>query len=576
MAEIFPQQISQQQRLENPGRRAEYKVYDSLAKLGDRWLVLYGSALKWIHRYGVSDRETEFIVAHPDLGIVSIEVKGGSIIRKGCVWYTTPLKELDKPLEKRVQNEIKNPYTQVTDAAKAYKRQLEDYTINQMLPKWKFEIGTAVCFPDIEIKSSEFLGADAPRELTLDCNDLTNISDRIYDILKLYQKKSGFAPPGEDGIKILKHVLACDFVLNAKLGTMIEEAEKQRKELTEEQFKLLYSLNDNPRMLIPGCAGSGKTIIAAEKARRLVEQGFSVLLTCYNVNLAAWLSGSTFAQNKRIVVSGFHNLCRQVVETCPEVRALLPRVAPTEISEKEKYFKKTLPEAMSLAALEKKMQFDAIIVDEGQDFESAWLESLVELLKDRENGIMYLFFDDNQKLYRRENIPFNKKWPVFRLTRNMRNTDQIFREVKRFYFQPHEISPSGIKGPEPWYIDIQHYSDEYEALQHVLIQLVDQGLSTRDIAILTPRAKENSAFGTKHNPPGRFAPTWKLGTIGNQVSCLTIHSFKGLERLAIILVELDHAYPDITDELFYVATSRARTHLVLLGQYPINNDPTIY
>lgn len=88
MAQIYPQHISEDERKASPGRRAEYLVYDELAKqLGDNWLILYGSAIKWSHRHGVSDREAEFIIAHTDLGVLALEVKGGSITREDNVWY---------------------------------------------------------------------------------------------------------------------------------------------------------------------------------------------------------------------------------------------------------------------------------------------------------------------------------------------------------------------------------------------------------------------------------------------------------------------------------------------------------
>ncbi|MCB0191468.1 MAG: NERD domain-containing protein [Anaerolineae bacterium] len=98
MARMYPQWISKSERENNPGRRAEYLVYDRLAEqLGDDWLVLYSQAIKWTHDHGVSDREADFIVAHPKLGVVMVEVKGGSIERKGGQWYSTPLGQLDRP-----------------------------------------------------------------------------------------------------------------------------------------------------------------------------------------------------------------------------------------------------------------------------------------------------------------------------------------------------------------------------------------------------------------------------------------------------------------------------------------------
>ena len=43
--------------------------------------------------------------------------------------------------------------------------------------------------------------------------------------------------------------------------------------------------------------------------------------------------------------------------------------------------------------------FDPIIVDEAQDFEDTWWIPLPDLLKEPDNGVFYVFFDDNQRIY---------------------------------------------------------------------------------------------------------------------------------------------------------------------------------
>lgn len=564
MAQIYPQWITDEERKANPGRRVEYLIYDLLnEQLGDQWLVLYGTAIKWAHKYGVSDRENDFIIAHPDLGVLSIEVKGGSITREGNRWYSSRLSELNKSEGLRKRNEIKNPYNQVTDAAKAYRRKIDDYITTQRLSGWDFEIATAVCFPDIEIPSGEYLGPEALPEITLDRCDLPNLKERLYRILKLYQQREDTLPPGEYGIDILKQVLARDWNIQSFMAYQLQTAEDRRKQLTEEQFEVLYNLQENPKMLIAGCAGSGKTMIAAKKAQILAQQGLRVLLTCYNDNLADWLKTSDFAhENIRIV--HFHGLCREEISTAKEVNLL-----PKEITgvDDDTYYRKQMPEHLELAAIANESTFDAIIVDEGQDFDPYWLKVLASLLADTEQGIYYIFYDDNQRIYNREQIPF--QWPCYRLTRNMRNTNPVFEHVRRYYHKPDGIRPSGIDGPQPWIIS--GFSDEYQALQDVLARLDAERVLLQNIAILTPRDRVKSCWGpngTLPAQPGPYRLIWNLHPFRGQVTCCTIHSFKGLERPVIILTELDHLFPRAVEELLYIATSRAKDHLVVLGNLP--------
>lgn len=563
MAQVFPQWLSESER-SKPGKRAEILVYDKLSEQlkDDKWMVIYGAAIKWRHKEGISDRETELIVGHPDLGIVFIEVKGGSITREGNIWYTTPIKELHKPIHERERVELKkSPFVQVTDSAKAYERKIQEFITTQKIKIGPLKFGTAVCFPDIEIGNMD-LAADGLRKLTLDRSDLEKLPERLDEILRSHLGASGTAPK-QEGMEVLRAVLARDWHINSFLNYQIQDAEEQRRKLTEEQFTLLYEMQDNPQMLIRGCAGSGKTMLAAKKAQQLASMGQRVLLVCFNENLAAWLGRSEYA-HANILPTFFHGLVAQIVKDSKVVQ--LPP-APSETDpNKGLYYKKTMPEALELAALEKEMTFDAIVIDEGQDFDSAWLQALLRLLKDPEEGVFYVFYDDNQRIYNSGNIAL--KLPKFRLSKNMRNTEQIFAHVKRYYHQPELITSSGITGPEPILIDVWKHENEYEAVQDILSRLVQEGISLNDIAILTPRAKEKSIWSQATSSKGRYKIKWTLSPFKGEVACCSIYSFKGLERKVIILTELQHVYYKKRDELLYIGISRAQDHLIVLGKYP--------
>jgi len=564
MAQVFPQWLSESERA-NPSRRAEIVLYDKLVEqlTDSKWMIIYGAAIKWRHDYGISDRETEFVVGHPDLGIIFIEVKGGSIEREGNIWYTTPIKELRKPKVERERNPLKkSPYVQVTDSAKEYERKVLNFINTQKIKTAPLKFGTAVCFPDIEISVTENLGADALMELTLGRSDLEKLPERLKEILKIYQGKFGSAP-GQEGMTILRAVLARDWHIDSFLSYQIQDAEKERKKLTDEQFVLLYEMQDNPQMLIRGCAGSGKTMLAAKKAQQLASMGQKVLLVCFNENLATWLGMSEFTHSNVLPVH-FHGFVFQTVKNS-KVAKLPPHPDESDPA-RNIYFKKTMPEALELAALEKEILFDAIIVDEGQDFEDTWFAALQSLLKDRENGVFYVFYDDNQRIYNSGNISF--KWPKYRLSKNMRNTDQIFAHVQRYYHQPEIVRSSGIPGPDPVFIDLRKYESEYDAVQDILSRLVQEKIKIADVTILTPRAKEYSIWGQAKFGEGKYKVKWTLTPFKGEVACCSIYGFKGLERQVIILSELSHVYSQKHEELLYIGISRARDHLIVLGKYP--------
>jgi len=559
---IYPAYIPSTERSKE--RRAELLVYDLLSKLSERWTILYNKSIKLEHAYGISDREADFIIAHPDLGVLVLEVKGGSISCEAGVWYTAPLQELHKPPEQRRRERLKrSPYAQATDTAKKFERKLDRILEDRRMASRPFDICTAVCFPDIEIPEDLFLGADAPRALAIDKNDLDNLQQRLFEIFQVHQK-SGIRKPREYGIKILIDFLAPSWEINTSFAYQFEQIETQQKELTDEQFTTLYYFfEDNPRSLVSGCAGSGKTVLATEAALKFANEGKLVLLVCYNHNLAEILK-THGGRHSKIVSGDFHEICFSLAEDVPGVD--LPRWSEKLGIDKEQYFGEQMPNALLLAVAEKNLLFDAIIVDEGQDFHPNWLKTLEQLLHDPNESHFHIFFDDNQRIYDRKRIPFT--WPCSPLTKNLRNTDPIHKQVLAYYHDPSRNRPSGIKGPEPLFVDPQAHGGEIETVRYALERLEAEGIPPEWIVILTPRAEENSVWQPKNKVRwGKFSPVWRLQTIGKQVSCCSVLSFKGLEKPVVILTELSYLpqEPQQRDQLLYVAMSRAKTHLIVIG-----------
>ena len=80
MAQMFPDRIPQSMR-DDPGREAECTLHTALQNaLPDPWLVF--ASVGWVLRRradGASQGEADFLLAHPEHGIVVLEVKGGLI-----------------------------------------------------------------------------------------------------------------------------------------------------------------------------------------------------------------------------------------------------------------------------------------------------------------------------------------------------------------------------------------------------------------------------------------------------------------------------------------------------------------
>lgn len=569
---IFPGYIPESER-GNKGRRAELLVYDHLATLRDKWTILYHRSIKRETDYGISDREADFIIAHPDLGVLVLEVKGGGIAREGGDWYTIPLSELIKPPEKRQRYRLKqSPYDQATDTAKQFERKLDQIIKDRRLRTRTFKINVAVCFPDIEVPPDLFLGMEAPRSITIDRNGLSKIQQSLQEVFRVHGA-GGANKPGDSGIDFLIEFLAPTWEIDTSLAYQFEDADAKRKELTSEQFDwLCFVMQDNPRSLVSGCAGSGKTVLATHAAKRFANEGKSVLLTCFNRNLGDFLT-TEIGGYPQITCGHFHTIGRRIDPSISKA-AVLSTLDGLDLQEQE-LWERPLRE-LQMAADAKGVRFDAILVDEGQDFPQRVLEALEGLLVAEESHF-HIFLDDNQCIYGAKRNSINgpvyarertlPSWPVFPLTKNLRNTDPIHEQVIRYYHNPARNRPSGIPGLLP--VFLPGLGDSSEAVRSALEWLEESGIPPEWIVVLTPRSRRNSAWGSRRIRWGRYSPNWDLHeSPGGSIHCCTIHGFKGLERPVVILTELDHLLGDQQVPLLYVALSRAKTLLVVIGYLP--------
>jgi hypothetical protein len=542
MARMYPKPM----RPDTPSH-AERELYAAFQRqLSDEFVVFH--SVSWQARNtrdGVKDGETDFVVAHPDFGILLMEVKGGGIRYDGHtgLWFSN-------------DNQIKDPFQQIQDGKYSLLDKLKE------LPYWRdrwITVGGAVAFPDVTVKSD--LRLDAPRELILDASDKVHLATWVGQTLRYLKGcRPDDHPLGTRGIDELVTLLSPSWDLWPLLSAKIEAETQELARLTEEQFVMLDFLGRHRRAAISGCAGSGKTTLAYEKACRLANQGFAVLLTCFNVALADSLD-STEDKPARVHIANFHHLANELVK-----RAGLP-VGPYD----SEYFERILPERLLEAVDILGPQFDAIIVDEGQDFHDNWWVPLQCLLHDPDQGIFYVFFDDNQNLYRTsKNIPL--QLAPFPLTRNCRNTQRIHQIVMQFYRSDQTPLAHGPLGRPVAVHTYTHLVGLKRALRQVLHQLVvEEEIRPEDIVILTPRKREHSHM-------------WRMGSVGNfrltdqwsassgEIFCSTVHSFKGLESPIVILAEIEPYGAQDLETVLYVGCSRACNHLVVLASADLPED----
>ncbi len=535
MAHIYPRRLQPEAK-----SQAERRLYELFADvLPDEYTVFH--SVRWLVRdlrSGARDGEADFVIAHPDRGILVLEVKGGHVRYDGVEgqWYSNAVA-------------IKDPFVQ----AEGNKHSLLDKL--KAIPGWGerwLTMGHAVAFPDGVVY--EDLRLDAPRAIILDTNDLADVRAWTERAFAYYapgdRRSSGLGPRS---MRTLIDLLAPSTEIHSAMGAAFAAETERIIQLTEEQFRLLDFLALQRRVAIAGCAGSGKTMLALEQARRLTRQGFRVLLSCYNVALASYL--------RRLVdpspscdIENFHGVCQRLAGQAE----VLPRARTGE-----DYYRRLLPEALFEAACRLGPQYDAVVVDEGQDFQADWWLPLQSLLQDPDHGIFYVFHDDNQNLYQTDQrLPAGLQ--RFVLSRNCRNTQRIHRAFVPFYRS--SVLPDAI-GPEGRRPQTIFYRDEPEmkrSLAQVIHQLIaEEKVPPADIVVLTPRTPDRSCLAGWQRI-GNLQLTTQAPPGPNQLHYTSIYQFKGLESPVVILAEFRPAQVQDADALLYVGCSRARNHLVIL------------
>jgi len=545
MACMYPNQLSPDTK-----SNAERRLYQAFQdELDNSYTVFHSVAWQSLDGEGrPRDGEADFVIVHPTRGILTLEAKGGSIHYDPGTGYWTSTDRHGRTYK------IKDPFAQARYSKYALQDRLG--VMLHMPPQRHINIGHAVAFPDV-FAGEVLLGPDKPREIVLDATDLANIPVWVARTLAYWRgpKTKRDTAPGEAAVQALMKLLGKVWELRpAMWGEFVQEQE-QLIRLTEQQYLILDVLNRQRRAAICGCAGSGKTMLAVEKATRLARQGFRVLLTCFNKHLAADLR-TQLKPSPNLDIVNFHALCYNLAQRAG--------VLPVKRDD-DTFFTQRLPEALMDAADVLDIRYDAIVVDEGQDFREGWWIPLQILLRDPDHGILYIFFDDNQRLY----VP-DSTFPIqqlpYSLTVNCRNTKNIHQTVVQFYEA--EVSPAA-RGPIGRPVEVVLYDSPQRlrfTLQAVLRRLtVDERIPTDEIVVLTPRSLSKSRLidGSTGGGP-QVTDTWPPSP--GQVYCTTIYDFKGLERAVVILADI-HLWPPEWDNmvrLLYVGCSRARNHLIVL------------
>jgi hypothetical protein len=508
--------------------QAEKRVFDQLrmAFANDNSLTAYHSFNLTRHAYKRFG-EIDFLICGEN-GIFVIEVKGGRISCTDGVWhYTNRYGDVSKSVE--------GPFKQAESALHGLISKLRDKLTDRVISH--FTIGYGVIFPDCEWRVQ---GAEWDFEILADAREFRNIDRWLEKLFKYWRRKDGRqCHPDAAVLKLLKQYLRPEFEVAVPLYIQAEQAEENVATFTEDQMAMVDVVDANVRVLCSGGAGTGKTFLALEVARRWTAEGQTVLLVCRS----NWL--------KRYLESRF----------------VLPKLTVSLI------------DSTYAAAIRNGVdRFDALIVDEGQDLMD--MNSLGQLdtaiRGGLEHGRWCFFYDINNQsgllgTVDRDAVEFLESCNPARipLRTNCRNTHVILEKVQNMLGADMGVRGAG-NGPKVREYAVRSREESAALLASEINEIVDVGgISSGSVTILSSLPFVESSAALLPNSIRerltildeyslRSFPTVKMGFA-------EIPNFKGLENEAIIVVDLFCPQKGMAQlSMHYVAMSRARVVLSLI------------
>ena len=485
-------------------------------------------------------------------GFLCIEVKGGQVLREGGKWFS-----IDKGGKK---HDIANPFVQAIEAQNALKRHIED-TYGKNSKQAKYLFGYAVIFPECRFTGK---GNDLVTEVVYDTkyklDEFPAYISKVYDYWENeeYEKHGVIKQKlAAADIKQAKDLLCGDFYAIPSMSLEIQTAEKQMHELTEEQFRVLEAMNYNSRFIILGAAGTGKSVLALQLARKYAAKNEKVLYLCYNANMAKY-ANTSLENHSNIKVSTFHALLMNLLDD--------NTIYDMSVSEISNYFFEH--------GLVIKEKFSVIIIDEGQDLLNFDAFRVINELLDGglSKGIWSIFLDPNQNIFMSDDdceetlnmLKNDYHAMVLPLSVNCRNTKTIAEQTAVVSC----TEPASIRKLEGRKVTVKSYTDKenfIELFSKEINSLLSYGASAKDIVILSRYRKENSLLSDITKICKRdIVERNGVGILNNDcLNYYTVQSFKGLESKFVFYIDVD-GFKEKKDRRYnYIAMSRAKNRLYL-------------
>lgn len=609
MAELIPASI-QQLKSASSGERKVYQFLEHVFK--DENVIIW-------HEPKALNRYTDFIVWFPEHGLLVVEVKDWSKERFETLNPETFTGKFYNKHQHVVS--VKNPQRQVEickNNIRSALQQCEIFLQKQGAYQGNLKFPVASCVIYTELKESEAIQLTQVADLGFSDHRIIDTRTTIFkDDLRLMQENQifkqkivnafesfsfQFEPLTYAEEKLLRYMIFPEIRVNQFQQDELFHIEPQDvKALDLSQESIAKNIGDGHRIL-KGVAGSGKTLVLACRAKYLktIYPDYKILVVCYNNSLCNHLRqmfGEDF--NHKIEVHNFHSVVKQFT------RAKLFMYPHEKQENYNSRVGQILLDHIDGTGIEEAEKYDAILIDEGQDFAQEWIIGLSKLVKTETNNILFCYdpaqniFNRKKPSWRSVGLQVQGKKPV-ELLKCYRNTKEILDIAKAFLnpkqfevLEAHDeydrvLDPDTGECKTGEYPSIYHQHDVRhlaDLIARKIRQLLKTGTAARDIAVLQAKSAEYDIFvSTLKSKLATYVPEVSLDLIfssedkkaldlnKNTIKMMNVESSKGLEFSYVFFVGLDYMprtgeNRDLDSErkLAYVGMTRAQHKLFILG-----------
>jgi superfamily I DNA/RNA helicase len=539
--------------------RAERDVYRWLQDgLPETFRVFH--SLPFVYRSGSSglrDGEIDFLITHPTRGLLFLEVKGGAEIRyDGSEQAWISVEHGGGP-----SHTIKDPLKQAQKSQYQLLDKIVDAGVVERKGDLPLPFGYACWFPGASRVQGE-LPPHADPTLLLTRSDRRDPEQAIRKAMGAWKGEDHEDPDDCRDVyeAVTRRVLQPEFRVVRSLRTQIQSAEETFSRLTEEQAELFDGfLQANRRALVKGYAGTGKTFLAAHRAAELGRDGRDTLLLCFNRHLADHLARKMEGV-PNVDVATFHQLADEWSHHAPD------RSFPDNPD--QQFWESGSAELLMAAIEHAGIQYDAILVDEAQDFREAWWYPVESMLK--ADARFYVFVDPGQNVYGTDVKGLMDLPTTVPLRKNCRSSTPISRFATRLTERHEDVSPEHVgDGPEVQRRSFEDRAEQIEMLEQITRELKqDEGLSSSEIVLLSPHSYDRSLLADAGYRIGGYdIEPFQLeepseGTLYYE----SLQSFKGMESPAVVLFDVRDGHVASSDTNVYVGCTRARHLLYVLHE----------